>query len=160
MSSRITAAILVAAGLAVAPGAQAAKVGAGLVLAAGDIDDDAIGGFQAGAYFGIPAVERLSIGGDVTWFPVNGVTLLTFDPNVHFNLVQLPVLDVYPLAGLDIVYARASALGFSDTNVEVGLLVGAGAQAKAGQLRPFAEVKACIHGSTNVALSGGLRIAF
>jgi hypothetical protein len=156
MSSKIVAAALVAAGLAVAPGAEAAKIGAGLVAAGGDLAGNPVGGFQVGAYFGIPAVERLSIGADVSWFAVRGATLFAVDPNIHLNLVQLPILDVYPLAGLDVLYAGAA--GYDD--VAIGLLVGAGAEVKAGPLRPYVDLKAAIHEDTYVALSGGLRVKF
>lgn len=152
---------LVAAGLLLAPSAQAAKIGAGLVLATvPDGGRDAVGGFQGSVYFGLPAVERLSIGGDVSWFLVDGVTLFSVDPNVHVNLVQLAVLDVYPLAGLDVTYAHANVLGFTATDVDVGLLLGVGAEAKAGPLRPYVDAKIALHEDTYFAFSGGLRIAF
>lgn len=148
-------------GLAVAPQAEAAKIGAGLVMAtANEVGSDVIGGFQGSVYFGVPAVERLSIGGDVSWFLVDNVTLFAVDPNVHLNLVQLPVLDVYPLAGVNVLYAHADVLGFEATDVDVGLLLGVGAEAKLGPLRPYADLKVAIHEDTYLALSGGLRIAF
>ena len=151
----------VAAGLLVAPRAEAAKVGAGLVVATvQDGGGDLVGGFQGSLYFGVPAVERLSIGGDVSWFLVDGVTLFAVDPNVHVNLVQLPVLDVYPLAGLNVLYAHANVLGYSATDVDVGLLLGVGAEAKAGPLRPYVDAKLALHADTYVAFSGGLRVAF
>lgn len=146
--------------LAAPPAAKATQIGVGGALAFGDIGNDPLAGLQGGVYFGLPAVKRLSIGGDVTYYFVDYVTVLSIEPNIHFAVVRTPVLDVYPIAGLNAVYAHASAFGFSDTDIDIGLLAGVGATAKAGPLRPFAEAKLALHEDTYFALSGGLRFKF
>jgi hypothetical protein len=149
-----------AALLAMSTEAQATKIGAGGVLATGDLGGKPLGGLQASAYFGFPSVERLSIGADVSWFAIKGATALAIDPNIHFNLIQLPVLDVYPIAGFNLLYMHANVLGISATEIDPGLLLGAGAEAKAGPLRPYAEAKVAIQDHNYLALSAGLRVKF
>jgi hypothetical protein len=157
---RISGAAIAAGLLMAAPSAMATKVGAGAVLAVGEIGDEAILGLQGGVYAGLPTVKRLHIGGDVTYYLVDNFTLLTLEPNVHFDFVQMPVLDVYAIGGLNVVYARASLFGFTETEVDVGLLAGIGAEAKAGPLHPFVDLKVALHEDPYFAASGGLRLAF
>ena len=152
---------LAAATLAlVAPQAEAAKVGGGLTLALGDIVDSAEIGIHGGAYFGIPSVERLSVGGDITYYFIDYATILSFEPNVRFAVVQNPGFNVYPLAGLNIVHARVNVLGFSGSDTDVGLLGGIGIEGKAGPLRPYGEAKLALHGNIYTTLNGGLRFKF
>ncbi|MEZ4237291.1 MAG: hypothetical protein R3F59_14300 [Myxococcota bacterium] len=160
MVGRMALASAVVGLMALSPAASASKIGAGAVLAAGDIYDDPVLGLQLGAYVGLPAVKRLAIGADATYYLVDYVTLITLEPNVHFDLVQTPVADVYAIGGANVVYAHADVFGYQETHVDVGLLLGAGAEVKAGPIHPFVDLKAALHGNPYFAASGGVRLAF
>lgn len=142
---------------AVSAEAGAVEIGAGVGIASGQFDPAVA--LEANAYVGLPGIELIHIGGDVTYYLIDGATLLAVDPNVQLRFVRVPLIDVYGLAGLNVLYAHVRAAGISANDTDVGLNLGAGAELKLGPLHPFAELKGALHDSAYAEGIAGLRLA-
>ncbi len=120
-------------------------------------------GIGANAEF--PVMEKMTIspsliyylpkdemGIKINWFEVNG--------NVNYYFVDQDGLGVYGLGGLNYSSVKVSAGGYSISDGQVGLNLGAGANFDIGSsVLPFAELKYVIMNGGQLVLAAGVKFS-
>ncbi len=88
----------------------------------------------------------------INWFEVNG--------NVNYYFVDQDGLGVYGLGGLNYSSVKVSAGGYSISDGQVGLNLGAGANFDIGSsVLPFAELKYVIMNGGQLVLAAGVKFS-
>lgn len=152
--------------------AQRSVIGGGVVYT--DLEPfDA--GLQVNGYLALPAVRRLSVGGDATyylppsWSEQLGGTimesdgnLLAFNANVRYHLVAAAPLHIYALSGLNIarwnVSASAAGTGEAGSATELGLNLGGGIELGIGFGRLYGEAKLVTGELDRLVAAVGIRL--
>lgn len=78
----------------------------------------------------------------VYWFPEDPISWWEFNANVNYYFTKAGAADFYGLAGINLFSAKVDYNGENDSNSEVGLNLGAGANFNIGKnWEPFTELK-------------------
>lgn len=114
-------------------------------------------GLEGRFYYDLNKKPQMRIAADLVYYFVDDpLTFYTIDANLHYGFADFSSGFAYGIGGLQI--ATAGVEGF-DSDSDVGLNIGAGAEFKA----PFGgipvEVKYVIGNADQLILSGGLRFA-
>ncbi len=128
-------------------------------------------GIQVNGYYALPAVDKLSVGGDLSfYFPhKTGVvknSMWELNINGHYSFYNQSKADVYGLAGLNITGWKSKYNGNqyynggSVSGSKGGLNIGGGAQAGVGFGKIFGEVKYVISDYDHVVFTAGVRLPF
>lgn len=98
-------------------------VGAQFALGTGD----SFTNVGLGAKFQWNVIDRLRLEPSFNFFfKKDFVSMWDLNANVHYQFPVAAKVDLYPLAGLSVLGAKASVLGFSTTDTEIGLNLGGG----------------------------------
>ncbi len=80
-----------------------------------------------GAKFQWNVIDRLRLEPSFNFFfKKDFVSMWDFNANVHYQFPVGGKVDLYPLAGLSVLGTKASVLGFSASDSEIGLNLGGG----------------------------------
>lgn len=108
---------------------QKGDMAAGVQFAFGT--GDGLSNMGVGAKFQWNVIDRLRLEPSFTYFfKKDLVSMWDFNANVHYQFSVGNMIDLYPLAGLSVLGAKASVLGFSASDTEFGLNLGGGADFK------------------------------
>jgi hypothetical protein len=161
------AAAVCAASLMGAPAASAQQtvVGGGVVYVT-DVEGFDLG-FQVNGYLAIAAVPGLRVGGDFTYYLPHKetfgsesitVNLMAFNGNAHYFFMSTPEMGLYGLGGLSLARISASFMGQSESDTEMGLNLGIGAEFHLGFGALYGEAKMVTGDADRIVVGGGIRI--
>lgn len=98
-------------------------VGVNLALGVGD----GLTNFGAGVKFQWNVIDRLRLEPSFNYFfKKDFVSMWDFNANVHYLFPVSSKVSLYPLAGLSVLGAKASVMGFSSSATEIGANLGGG----------------------------------
>lgn len=127
-------------------------------------------GIQVNGYYAIPAVEKLSVGGDLSFFlphkhPGWKESIWELNLNAHYSLYKQEKVDLYGLAGINITGYKVKYTGdsfytgASASTSKGGLNIGGGAQTNVGFGKLYGEIKyAVISDIGHLVLTAGVRL--
>ena len=117
--------------------------------------------FQVNLYYRLPTLP-LRIGGDVGFSkPVDDLTEIDSNVNLHFMAVDTELLSLYTITGLNVLHSRFSQDEGTISNTDTGFNVGAGAELDLGFGRAFGEAKYILgtDREEQVVLGAGIRVS-
>ena len=144
------------------------KAGAGLLYGT-EIDQI---GLQINGYYDLPAVENLSVGGDLSFYlphKFSGYKESMWELNIngHYSAYKQDNIDLYGLAGINITGWKVKYTGdpgygrATYSTSRGGINIGGGIQTNVGFGSIYGEVKyAIVSDLGHLALGGGVRLPF
>jgi len=123
-------------------------------------------GIQGNAYFGLPAMPELRIGGDIVYyFPQDGFDIIAFNVNAQYHFPLQPGTSVYGLAGLSLArwsfdddFDDIPGFEFDTSGTETGLNLGGGIEFGVGFGSLYGEAKFVTGDLDRFVVAGGVRI--